>query len=65
MKIADYARMSAAEIAHRVHAREVSAREVAESALEALDALAKRAVHLGTPGKDLTYGLGLVGVDTP
>ena len=35
------------------------------TALEALDALAKRAVHLGTPGKDLTYGLGLVGVDTP
>jgi subtilisin family serine protease len=36
-----------------------------KTALEALDALAKRAVHLGTPGKDLTYGLGLVGVDTP
>ena len=35
------------------------------TALEALDALARRAIHLGTPGKDLTYGLGLVGMDTP
>jgi subtilisin family serine protease len=36
-----------------------------KTALEALDALAKRAVHLGAPGRDLTYGYGLVGVDTP
>ena len=36
-----------------------------KTVLDAIDALAKRAVDLGAPGKDLTYGFGLVGVDTP
>ena len=34
--------------------------DVAQAAIELL---AKQAVHLGAPGKDLTYGFGLVGVD--
>jgi len=32
-------------------------------AAAAIDALAKSAVHLGRPGRDLTYGFGLVGAD--
>jgi subtilisin family serine protease len=35
------------------------------AALAAVDALARRAVDLGPPGKDLTYGFGLVGEDGP
>jgi hypothetical protein len=33
------------------------------AATAAVDALAKLAIHLGSPGRDLTYGLGLVGVE--
>jgi hypothetical protein len=32
-------------------------------AAAAIDALARTAVHLGRPGRDLTYGFGLVGAD--
>jgi subtilisin family serine protease len=32
-------------------------------AATAIDALVKTAVHLGRPGRDLTYGFGLVGAD--
>ena len=32
--------------------------------LEAIDALAKKAIDLGLPGRDLTYGFGFVGTDT-
>jgi aspartyl-tRNA(Asn)/glutamyl-tRNA(Gln) amidotransferase subunit A len=42
MKIAEYAQMSAVEIARRVHAREVSALEVAATAFDALDAAEPR-----------------------
>jgi hypothetical protein len=34
-----------------------------QGALTAIDGLAKQAVHLGSPGKDLTYGFGLVGAE--
>ncbi|HLY52559.1 MAG TPA: S8 family serine peptidase [Steroidobacteraceae bacterium] len=33
------------------------------AALAAIDHLAQSAIHLGAPGKDLTYGFGLVGAD--
>jgi subtilisin family serine protease len=33
------------------------------AAAAAIDALAKTAVDLGPPGRDLTYGFGLVGAD--
>jgi subtilisin family serine protease len=33
-------------------------------ATDAVDSLARRAVDLGPPGKDLTYGYGLIGFDT-
>ena len=36
-----------------------------KTSIGAIDALAKQAVDLGAPGKDLTYGFGLVGLDTP
>jgi subtilisin family serine protease len=36
-----------------------------KTSIGAIDALAKQAVDLGAPGKDLTYGFGLVGWDTP
>jgi subtilisin family serine protease len=32
-----------------------------EAALAAIDALARSAVHAGAPGRDLTYGFGIVG----
>ncbi|HTV97835.1 MAG TPA: S8 family serine peptidase [Steroidobacteraceae bacterium] len=32
-----------------------------EAALAAIDRLAQSAIHLGAPGRDLTYGFGLVG----
>jgi subtilisin family serine protease len=32
-------------------------------ATAAVEALARRAIHLGSPGRDLTYGFGLVGVE--
>jgi hypothetical protein len=32
-----------------------------EAALAAIDALAQTAVHAGSPGRDLTYGFGIVG----
>jgi subtilisin family serine protease len=35
----------------------------ATAAAAAIDALAKSAVDLGSPGRDLTYGFGLVGAD--
>jgi hypothetical protein len=35
------------------------------AALAAIDHLAQSAIHLGAPGKDLTYGLGLVGAENP
>ncbi|MEA3108491.1 MAG: hypothetical protein QOI88_3096 [Gammaproteobacteria bacterium] len=35
----------------------------AADAAAAIDALAKAAVDLGPPGRDLTYGFGLVGAD--
>jgi hypothetical protein len=35
------------------------------AAVDALDSLARRAIDLGPPGKDLTYGYGFVGLDTP
>jgi subtilisin family serine protease len=35
----------------------------ASGAAAALDALAKTAIDLGPPGRDLTYGFGLVGAD--
>lgn len=35
------------------------------SADAAVDTLAKRAIDLGPPGKDLTYGFGLVGAEKP
>ena len=40
----------------------LSAPDSAQAAA-ALDALAKSAVHLGKPGRDLTYGFGLVGAE--
>ena len=52
MKIADYAQMSAAEIAHRVSARDVSAREVVMAALEALDAAEPRIHAFATVARD-------------
>jgi subtilisin family serine protease len=36
-----------------------------QAALTAIDVLAKQAVHLGSAGKDLTYGFGLVGAEFP
>jgi hypothetical protein len=36
-----------------------------KTSIGAIDELAKQAVDLGAPGKDLTYGFGLVGWDTP
>jgi subtilisin family serine protease len=35
----------------------------AADAADAIDALAKSAIDLGPPGRDLTYGFGLVGAD--
>ncbi|HEX4152419.1 MAG TPA: S8 family serine peptidase [Steroidobacteraceae bacterium] len=35
------------------------------ASLDAVDALARRAIDLGPPGRDLTYGFGLVGMDSP
>jgi subtilisin family serine protease len=35
------------------------------AAKAAVDTLAQRAIDLGPPGKDLTYGFGLVGVEGP
>lgn len=35
------------------------------AAIDAVDSLARRAIDLGPPGKDLTYGHGFVGPDTP
>jgi hypothetical protein len=32
-----------------------------QAALGAIDRLAQSAIHLGAPGRDLTYGFGLVG----
>ena len=52
MKIADYAQMSAAEIAHRVQARDVSAREVATAALDALEAAEPRIHAFATVARD-------------
>ena len=52
MKIADYAQMSAAEIAHRVSVRDVSAREVVMAALEALDAAEPRIHAFATVARD-------------
>jgi subtilisin family serine protease len=34
-----------------------------QAALRTIDALAKQAIHMGAPGKDLTYGFGLVGAE--
>jgi len=34
-----------------------------DGAAAAIDALAKTAIHLGSPGRDLTYGYGLVGAE--
>ena len=52
MKTADYARMSASEIAHRVRAREFSAREIATAALDALDAAEPRVHAFATVARD-------------
>ncbi|HEY3851148.1 MAG TPA: S8 family serine peptidase [Steroidobacteraceae bacterium] len=35
-----------------------------QRSFDALDTLAKQAVHLGSAGRDLTYGYGLVGADS-
>ncbi len=36
-----------------------------QASLDAIDALTRQAVELGPPGRDLTYGFGLVGANTP
>jgi len=45
------------------HLHTVTPRLVLDDAAAAIDALAKTAVDLGPPGRDLTYGFGLVGAD--
>ena len=52
----------AAPIVAALLAKDIASPNAADAAA-AIDALAKTAIDLGPPGRDLTYGFGLVGAD--